>query len=1027
MKISSLILYTSIIGTLPQLEARNLDPTKPNVIFLYYDDMGFSDMGIYRTNPTNDSLTPNLDEFASDALRFTAGHSADAVCSPSRYAHLTGRYAWRSSLKTGVTQGYTQTILEEDRFTFPKMFKSLGYHTSMVGKWHIGMQFFDPNGNPVNLGNNANVLDDNPNTITGDLIDFSRRVEDSPFHRGFDYFFGTSASLDMPPYLWIENDQPLVKGGMVVDGNVDFSQAVPATNAALDEGGPVRVGPSSRTLRNGAFDPNFVVNDYMQVQAAKVAQIFADRAADSQPFYIYIPVPAPHSPWAIQPAFDGVTDFSYGDYLRQTDHYTGQILAALEDPDGDPATDDSLAGNTVVFVSSDNGPERFAMSDALIYGYDGNGTFRGMKRDSWEGGTRVPFLVRWPGVVTPGVTDFNCWQGDFFASMADFLRYDFAPDEAPDVESFLPILEGRPMPDARRAGYIQHSIDGQFSIVDSNGEFKLLDGTGSGGYNDTYTTNNVLLGNQRGTIRGTPRQLYNLLTDPGEENNLLINPTQEALDKEAELLTILNDIRGNTTLGTDGDSNVPPLDSDGDGIANFYENLYPSTLDRDDPNDASVDAEPDGLSNLEEFNLGSNPIDPDTDGDNLNDAEEVSLGTLPLNPFSDEDSLTDGEEIHRWGTNPLIADTDGDGAFDDFELQNFTSPINPNSLPGTEGEVTSIALSPSEVVLAGNSGNANNPAYQPDDFDVGNFLIRERLSNEFQRRTEMFFRFDLSSVEGSLDNARLRIHQFNRLNTVNSEDIELAVVDQAWGSTPGSYPVLGGITPVRDETVIGNNSDFGTAINASGFFSGTPGTPGTDEGFDVTPVVTSWLSGNNNGFRLAFTEPFNGASAFSEFDDPATLDQNEAFQLLVDFRTTSFLDIDSDNDFLLDDFEIANFGNLSESGNGDADNDGLSNLAEQAIGTNINGTEENNPFGFSFTDSGNTFFYHRYLEAGLGVETLFSEDLETWHPQSTYFTTSANPSVSDIGADYEKVELTPIGELPDTLFVIFSIHTLRLE
>lgn len=265
-------------------------------------------------------------------------------------------------------------------------------------------------------------------------------------------------------------------------------------------------------------------------------------------------------------------------------------------------------------------------------------------------------------------------------------------------------------------------------------------------------------------------------------------------------------------------------------------------------------------------------------------------------------------------------------------------------------------------VLAGNSGNANNPAYQPDDFDVGNFLIRERLSNEFQRRTEMFFRFDLSSVEGSLDNARLRIHQFNRLNTVNSEDIELAVVDQAWGSTPGSYPVLGGITPVRDETVIGNNSDFGTAINASGFFSGTPG---TDEGFDVTPVVTSWLSGNNNGFRLAFTEPFNGASAFSEFDDPATLDQNEAFQLLVDFRTTSFLDIDSDNDFLLDDFEIANFGNLSESGDGDADNDGLSNLAEQAIGTNINGTEENNPFGFSFTDSGNTFFYHRYLEAGL--------------------------------------------------------------
>ena len=130
---------------------------------------------------------------------------------------------------------------------------------------------------------------------------------------------------------------------------------------------------------------------------------------------------------------------------------------------------------------------------------------------------------------------------------------------------------------------------------------------------------------------------------------------------------------------------------------------------------------------------------------------------------------------------------------------------------------------------------------------------------------------------------------------------------------------------------------------------------------------------------------------------------------------------------MLDSFELANFGNLSESGDGDADNDGLSNLIEQAIGTNINGVEANSPFGFSFTDSGDTFFYHRYLEAGLGVETLFSEDLETWLPQSAYFTTSPNPSASDLGTDYEKVELIPIGDLPNQVFMRFSIHTLRPE
>ncbi|MGE9271246.1 MAG: DNRLRE domain-containing protein, partial [Verrucomicrobiales bacterium] len=673
-----------------------------------------------------------------------------------------------------------------------------------------------------------------------------------------------------------------------------------------------------------------------------------------------------------------------------------------------------------------NGPERFSMDDSLAAGYDGNGEFRGNKRDSWEGGTRVPFLVRWPGVVTPGVTDFSCMQGDFFASMADFLRYDLAPGEAADVESFLPILEGRAMPTARRPGLIEHSINGQFAIVDPAGEFKLIDGTGSGGYTTTYDANNVSIVGVGGTIRGTPRQLFNLLTDPGEKNNLLINPTAEALAKEAELLALLNDIRGNTTFGTDGDSNVPPLDSDGDGMSNFYEGLYPSALDRDDPNDAAEDAEPDGLTNLEEFNLGTSPIDPDSDDDLLGDFEEVvTFGTLPLNPFSDGDSLSDGDEVYLWGTHPLATDTDGDGAPDDFEITVFTSPLSAASVPSND--TTSFVLTPSEVVRAGFNGNANDPAFVPFDFNVSDYSIRERSGNFFERRNQMFFKFDLSSVSGQLQNANLRIHQINRLNTVNSADIELATVDQAWAATPGSYPVFSS-TPVSNETIIGNNSDFGTAIAASGFYSGTPGVPGTDAGFDVTSLVEGWFNGStpNNGLRLAFPVEFNGAAAFSVIDNPETTNQNEAFALLVDVSTIDFRAVDDDDDFLLDDFELTHFGNLSQRGDDDTDGDGLSNLVEQAIGTQVNGIEEARPFGFEFTgSSGMSFFYHRYLQAGLGVEVAFSEDLETWHPYTKYFSAPSASSVSDLGPDYQKVTLVSHQQVPEKLFVVFGVHTLR--
>lgn len=516
-------------------------PKSPNVLMIYYDDMGYGDFGAnFPSNPK--SLTPHLDQFAKQALRFTNGHSSSGVCSPSRYSLMTGRYSWRTTLKSGVTGGYSKTFLEEETLTIGELFQQRGYKTAMVGKWHVGMQFFSPAGTAVDLKNEPDVLEKN-------LIDFSKAIEDTPHHlAGFDYFFGTSASLDMPPYAWMESQSGkvhmLTKGGVVKDGEVDFSQARIAQNKDLAEG--------KRFGRPGVNDPAFVFADYLQVQSAKVREILDDRRKDKAPFFIYVPMPAPHTPHTVQKRFDGSAGWSYGDYVVQTDHYTGEILEAL----GDPNDPKSLAANTIVYITSDNGPENIAFHSSLKEGHDTNGPWAGRKRDNYEGGTRVPFLIRWPGITAAGVTNHPCWQGDFMATMAEHLRYPLGTNDAPDAESFLPVLIGKEMPAKRRAGFIQHSSKGQFAIVDHTGEWKLIDGTGGGGNSTTSDADNkeTLV---RGAIRKTPRQLYNLHNDPGERHNLLAKPSPKSLAKEQELYSLLNRIRGDKEWGSNGTSSVP--------------------------------------------------------------------------------------------------------------------------------------------------------------------------------------------------------------------------------------------------------------------------------------------------------------------------------------------------------------------------------------------------------------------------------------------------------------------------------------
>ncbi len=743
-------------------------------------------------------------------------------------------------------------------------------------------------------------------------------------------------------------------------------------------------------------------------------------------------MPAPHRPWSVKPGgdFDGSTAFLYGDYLVQTDHYTGLILDALADPDGNPATDDSLVDSTVVFISSDNGPEGAAYTTSRSSNHDANGPFKGIKRDNWEGGTRVPFLVRWPGLIAPGsTTDHACWQGDFFATMAAYLGYDFAEDEAPDAESFLPILFGNAMPPARRKGFIQHAMYGQLAIVDKNGEWKLLDGSGGSGFDTSVDANdNDIIG-----VQGTPftgeRQLFNLLTDPGETTNLLdtnSTPTQVALDKEAELYAILNEIRGDTAFGTDGDSNVPEPDNDLDGMGNAFENTY-AGLDRNDPSDSGYDFEPDGLTNLEEFQNGSDPWDADSDDDRLGDAAEVNTyGTQAGNAHSDSDTLEDGDEVLIWHTDPLVADTDGDGMDDDDELAAFSNPRNASSLPVIPDDVV-VQLDPVYYQLAGVNGTVNDPAAEGAWTGSGTFYARERKDSGSspQLRTRLFVAFDLSGITTkTLKEAHLRVHQTNRLNTDYSSDVAVARVTEPWGTTTGSYPLFDG-TGVADSFVFGNNADFGTVIDARGFYSGTVSIPGNDSGFDVTEMVQGWMNGStsNYGFRMALNNRTYAAAAFSEFDDPSTVGTNEALQLIIT-ATPPISSLDSDGDGLLDEYELAVFGNLDTAGTDDEDGDGISALVEQALGSDPT-TNASSPVVELITTNAAevALIYHRYNQAGLGFEVLVSEDMTEWFDFTRYYQIVDPAPASDLGAEYDKVLLKPVTTLPEQLFYKIKIHS----
>ncbi len=444
---------------------------RPNIIFIMADDMGFGD--VRALNPKSTIPTPNLDRLSREGMTFTDAHSPSAVCTPTRYGVLTGRYCWRSRLKSGVLNGYGAPLIEDGRSTVGSFLNDNGYDTACVGKWHLGLGF-------VRKENSKNKQD----------FDYSKRLTDGAHTRGFNFSFIIPASLDFPPYVYIKNGS--------VTARPDRTQ---------------RSVSFPGYLREGPIGADFFMEDALDhLVDQAVGFLRSKKGADGKPFFLYLPLTSPHKPVLPHARFRGSTKLGdYGDFIFQTDAMVGKVLSALDEGD--------LSKNTLILFTSDNGSFMYNrpdvpdhLDDVKVQAYrpenhTSNGSLRGTKADVWEAGHRVPFFARWPEKIRAGSKcTKTITHTDLFATCAELADVELPILAAEDSFSWVPLFKGQ-FDKFERAPVINHSANGTFAIRD--GKWKLVLGNGSGGREKP-----------RGKPFGKPYQLYDLKNDLGEKKNL---------------------------------------------------------------------------------------------------------------------------------------------------------------------------------------------------------------------------------------------------------------------------------------------------------------------------------------------------------------------------------------------------------------------------------------------------------------------------------------------------------------------------
>jgi arylsulfatase A len=382
--------------------------TKPNIVIIYADDMGYGDLNCQ--NPNSKIPTPHLDQLASEGMRFTDAHSSSGICSPSRFALLTGMYHWRR--QHGIVNSFGEPFFKDSDITLANILKTNGYKTAAIGKWHLGWDWKIKNTPSGEVLQNDKIK----KFYKPEDIDWSNPIQGGPLDRGFDYYFG-DGTINFPPYAWIENKN------FIEIPNVDMNPNDIGFN--INEG--------SWEFRPGPKVEGWNPYEVLPTLSKKVVSYIQEQKKD-HPFFLYMALPSPHAPIIPNEAFIGKSQAGpYGDYMFQTDWVVGQILKTLKEQD--------LDKNTIVIFSADNGPEKYAFERAEKYNHFSMGDFRGLKRDVWEGGHHVPFIVKWPNHVKAGtVSNALISQVDIMATLSEITKTTIPEKAAMDSQSFLSTL-----------------------------------------------------------------------------------------------------------------------------------------------------------------------------------------------------------------------------------------------------------------------------------------------------------------------------------------------------------------------------------------------------------------------------------------------------------------------------------------------------------------------------------------------------------------------------------------------------------